>query len=180
MYFFDDGYGDTHTPVDGLSFEQLLQKKCQLNIGKISLPDTAGRPTALRGIAVLGKLLAMRPDLAVLNLGTVELHSGISPEQWCQTLLFMSQVCLAANIKPYLLAWPPQPGIATAVARQCALLSKELGLALGVPVIDLYSAYLQENTAIDSWFQDDFAEHLAENAEGQAWLASKIAAALCK
>ncbi len=180
LYLFDDARGDTHSAFDSPAFEQILQKQCSLNIGKIFLPDTSGQPTALRGIAALGKLLAMRPDLALLNLGTVELQSGSSPERYCQTLLFMSQVCLAANIKPYLLAWPQQPGIAASVARQCALLSKELGLALGIPVIDLYSAQIQENTSSDSWFQDDFAEHLAPNAEGQAWLASKIAAALRK
>ena len=120
----------------------------------------------------------MRPDAALLNLGVLELQSGVSPEKWCRTLLFMSQVCLSANIQPILLTWPPQPGLGSSLARRSALFNKELGLVLGIPVIDLYSAHLQEDLAADGWFRNEFAEHLSPNATGQEWRADKIAAFL--
>ncbi|NLF92269.1 MAG: hypothetical protein GX564_00135 [Oligosphaeraceae bacterium] len=178
LYLFDEGNGDTHSSVDSPSFTQLLQQNSRINIGRLPVPVVAGRPDALRGLAVLGKLLPMRPDAALLNLGTLELQSGLSPERWCRTLLFMSQVCQAANITPVLLTWPPQPGISSSTARQSALLIKELGLALGIPVIDLYSAHIQEDAAVHNWFRNEFAEHLAPDATGQTWLAGKISTAL--
>ena len=178
LYLFDTGNGDTYSGDDRPSFTQQLQQKSRINIGRLPVPVSAGCPDTLRGLAVLGKLLPMRPDAALLNLGPLELQSGLSPERWCRTLLFMSQVCQTANITPVLMTWPPQPGISSSTARQSALLIKELGLALGIPVIDLYSAHLQEGITIHDWFRNEFAEHLTPDATGQTWLAGKISTAL--
>ena len=97
--------------------------------------------------------------MAVLNLGKRELKDGRTPLAWCQQLLFYAQACLAVGIEPMLLTYPEMPGIEQAVSRQTALLIKELGLILEVPVVDLYSMRILDDVNPRTWFEDAVAGH---------------------
>ncbi|MFA6931162.1 MAG: hypothetical protein WCT05_12620, partial [Lentisphaeria bacterium] len=184
LYYFDTGLGNTqrmrNQTLGGRSTERFFQQLQGFSPGRILLPETPGAEAGLQSLAALSELLSMRPDLAVLNLGERELQAGYTPLAWCRQMLFFTQICLAANIEPILLAWPELPGIEPAVSRQSALLLKELGLNLGVTVVDLYSQRILDDTDTAEWYVDEYAEHQAMSRQGQQWLAEKVLQTLRK
>jgi hypothetical protein len=184
LYYFDDGLGNTHNADKRTSgtrrTTRLFQQMEGFSAGRILLPEIPGTEPELQSIAAFAKLLNMRPEMAVLNLGEQELKDGRTPLTWCRQLLFYAQTCLAAGIEPVLLAYPEIPGIEPAVSRQTALLIKELGLILGVPVVDLYSMRILEEVNTRTWFEDAVAGHQTINQQGKQWLADKVIETLLK
>ncbi len=178
LYYFDDGLGNTYNASKGASgvrqtTRSFLRMK-GFSAGRILLPEIPGAEPELQSIAAFAKLLNMRPEMAVLNLGERELKDGRTPLVWCQQLLFYAQACLAVGIEPMLLTYPEMPGIEQAVSRQTALLIKELGLILEVPVVDLYSMRILDDVNTRTWFEDAVAGHQAVNRQGKQWLADKV------
>lgn len=178
LYYFDSGLGNTQSKREQTlgkrHAERFFQQLQGFSPGRIMLPETPGAKAELQSLAALSELLSMRPDLAILNLGERELQAGSTPLTWCKQMLFFTQTCLAADIEPILLTWPELPGIEPAVSRQSALLLKELGLNLGVTVVDLYSQRILDDTDTAEWYVDEYAEHQAMSRQGQQWLAEKV------
>ncbi|MDD3953930.1 MAG: hypothetical protein PHY82_08455 [Lentisphaeria bacterium] len=178
LYYFDDGLGNTRSEnkrvADSSRATRLFQQMKGFSAGRILLQEIPGAEPELKSIAAFASLLNMCPEVAVLNLGERELKAGRKPLAWCRQLLFYAQASLAAGIKPVLLAYPEMPGIDPAVSRQTALLTKELGLTLNIPVVDLYSQRIIEEVDTAIWFEDTVAGHQAVSRLGKQWLVDKV------
>ncbi len=178
LYYFDDGLGNTRTESKRTQgtwhASQVFQQMKGFSAGRILLPEIPGAEAELQSIVAFARLLNMRPEMAILNLGERELKAGRTPLDWCRQLLFYAQASLAAGIEPILLAYPEIPGIDPAVSRQVALLTKELGLTMGVPVVDLYSQRILDDVDTAAWFEDAAAGHQAVSWQGNQWLVEKV------
>ncbi|MDD4099127.1 MAG: hypothetical protein PHC30_10180, partial [Lentisphaeria bacterium] len=141
-----------------------------------NLPGTSSRLAPWKALAAAHDL---RPDVIVLAVGTLPLADAIEPREWSSHLLFAVQSSLAAGIAPALVALPALPAVDPARGRLAALYTKEIGLAMGLPVFDLYSRRKVDAGRLSRWFQpgrpaatspDDDARHWLATATAQAFL----------
>ena len=132
----------------------------------------------LAAISALPQLIASRPDFALLSVGAAPLRAGQTPAEWCQTLLFLAQACQAAGIDPILVALPELPGLPSGIGRNAALLTKELGLSLGVAVADLYSHQRLNQVDSATWYQHAGIDLPTPQDTARQWLSMTCARAL--
>jgi hypothetical protein len=171
-----NSYDATTLPEQQLA--ELLSAPGPLSFSRVNASTRTGSSPLLAAIAAMPQLIASRPDFAVLSVGAAALHAGQTPGQWCQTLLFLTQACQAAGIEPILVALPDLPGLGEGVSRSAALLTKELGLSLGVAVIDLYSRQRLSCVEPASWYQEQALTLPTPHNQARLWLSATCASAL--
>jgi hypothetical protein len=86
---------------------------------------------------------------------------------------------------PVLVTVPPLPGIDRDRTRKAALLTKELGFRLGVPVVDTYSRTVRETGAAPGFetrfvLSDGSATLATPDNAGREWLRDQVEAALAE
>lgn len=180
IYYFDEGLGGFReskaTRSHKTKTEQKDTKKIARNkFGRVLIPGTVGADVQLQSVKALHKMLTMKPDSAILNLGRYELQSDIHPLLYCKQMLFFAQACQANDIEPIFVTMPELPDIDSALARESALLLKEMAIKLNIKVIDLYSQRILEDIDTASWFVEGDVQHQAINSKAWQWLAENMA-----
>ena len=137
-------------------------------------PAMAGAADELRKFILLGSIEASRAPVVVWAVGAADLRREVTPPELCKQLLFLLQATRARGGQPILVALPPLPGVARALAREAALLTKELAVATGTPVIDAYSRSVLDRESIGR-FSSLFSSYdgriglLTPNNRGRVW-----------
>lgn len=171
-----NSYAATTLPEQELA--TMLGGPAPLSFSRVNATPRTGSSPMLAAISALPRLIAGRPDFALLAVGSEALRNGQTPVAWCQTLLFLAQACQAAGIEPILVALPELPDLPTATSRSAALLTKELGLSLGIAVIDLYSRQRLNRVDSAAWYQHDDLDLPTPQDAARRWLSMTCARAL--
>jgi hypothetical protein len=119
-------------------------------------PAFAGTPLPSRKLALIPELAPARPDVVIWAVGAADQRAGTPAGEFCLQLLFLAQHTAAIGAVPVLVTLPELDGARTESdqVRRTALLVKELGAKLGIPVLDLYSAArLASGNGTDNVFQ---------------------------
>lgn len=142
LLVLDDFWATVSGPEANFRPEAALGGETDYAVFRLALARgrALGSAGELRKFELLPTLLERQPDEVLLALGRNDLEAGADPRELCRHLLFMAQAAQARGIRPSLLALPSLPGIAPEATREAALLVKELGMRLGVPVVDAFSA----------------------------------------
>ncbi|NLZ61141.1 MAG: hypothetical protein GX901_10835 [Lentisphaerae bacterium] len=180
---FDDNLGNTQSQ-DETAGKRRRQKTAKnqkkIRFMRISLEELPGAEAQIPSLAALHKMLEQKPHMAMINLGEAELRAGYDALSWSKQLLYMCQVCLDAEITPVIVTLPELSGISHELARQSALLSKEMALDMKIPVADLYSQSIMEEQNILAWTQSQGLQHRSINAKGREWMNRQMRMALQK
>lgn len=172
-----NSYAATALPEQELA-TMLNSSPLPLSFSRVNATPRTGSSPTLAAVSALPRLIAGRPDFALLSVGAEALHSGQTPVAWCRTLLFLAQACQAAGIEPILVALPELPNLPAATSRSAALLTKELGLSLGVAVIDLYSRQRLNRVEPATWYQHEDLDLPTPQDAARRWLSMTCARAL--
>ncbi len=173
----DDFWAVASGPNADLLPETWLNRSPAMQVRRYSVVD-AGRGAAaeLRKFCVFGQALAVpRPQMVLLAVGQNELAAGMLPPELCLHLLFLAQAVRASGSVPVLLALPDLPEVSPENSRKTALLTKELALKLGVPIVDAYAPAIQEKGlrgrfADFFWSYDHEMSLRTPNNRGRVWL----------
>lgn len=182
LALFDDliastsSFGADELPEQHLG--ALLKGPGPLSVSRVNVATITGAAPELAALSALPQLIATRPDFALLAVGATPLSKGQAPAAWCQSLLFIAQACQATGIEPILVALPQRPGVTPATCRSAALLTKELGLSLGIAVTDLYSRQRLNNISTDNWYRHGELALPTPNDQARQWLSMTCAQAL--
>lgn len=182
LAILDDLIADTNSYAATVLPEQdlaaMLGGPRPLSCSRVNAAPRTGSSPMLAAISALPQLIASRPDFALLSVGAAPLRAGQTPADWCQTLLFLAQACQAAGIDPILVALPELPGLPSGIGRNAALLTKELGLSLGVAVADLYSRQRLNQVDSATWYQHAGLDLPTPHDAARQWLSMTCAHAL--
>ena len=142
LVILDDFWAALSGPEATLRPETVLGEKLPRAVFRLAVPQGLANGAAedLRKFDLLPALLERRPDATLLALGWDDLRGGGSALELGRHLLFLAQAAHARGARPLLLALPSLPGVAPDAVRESALLVKELGLRLEIPVVDAFSA----------------------------------------
>lgn len=142
LVILDDFWATVCGPEAMLRPEAILGQQGQFAVFRLAAErDQAdGAAGELRKFDLLPPLLDQRADVTLLALGWEDLQAGASARELCRHLLFMAQAAQAHGVRPCLLALPTLPNTSPQATREAALLVKELGVRLNVPVVDAFSA----------------------------------------
>ncbi len=182
----DDVITPFHSVSADASLKALLEQETAAPLEVSCHPAASTLETPLEAEALMGlsALLAAQPDAALLCVGLRPFQRGMSPEQWTPVLVFLLQSCHTAGIAPVLVTLPKVPGYPAENAYRAARLTKELAVAVGLPVIDLYSQQMIQGEAPTEWFKlpsgDDSRplRSRAMNNSARTWWAATCAHAL--
>ena len=155
----------------------LQQKTPALQITRVQAVNPPGATSRLAPWEALAAAHDLRPEMMILAIGALPLADGMDPREWSSHLLFAAQSGLAAGIVPVLVALPSLPTIAPASSRLAALYTKEIGLALGLPVLDLHSRRLAEADNLPPCTQPGAPAPATPNDQARHWLAATAAKA---
>ena len=155
----------------------LQQETPALQITRVLAVNPPGATSRLAPWEALAAAHDLRPEMMILAIGALPLADGMDPREWSSHLLFAAQSSLAADIVPVLVALPALPAIDPASSRLAALYTKEIGLALGLPVLDLHSRRLADADSLTSWFQPGAPAPATPNDQARHWLAATAAKA---
>lgn len=140
LVVLDDFWATVSGPEASLRPETLLAGNSAYAVFRLPLGRDRGAAAELRKFALLPPLLDRGAEAALLALGREDLQAGADPRELSRHLLFMAQAAQAHGIRPSLMALPSLPGVPAEHSREAALLVKELGMRLGIPVVDAFSA----------------------------------------
>ncbi|HOG51064.1 MAG TPA: hypothetical protein PKY10_10785, partial [Lentisphaeria bacterium] len=155
----------------------LQQETPALQITRVLAVNPPGATSRLAPWEALAAAHDLRPEMIILAIGALPLADDMEPREWSSHLLFAAQSSLAVNIVPVLVALPALPTINPASSRLAALYTKEIGLALGLPVLDLHSRRLADTDSLTSWFQPGAPAPATPNDQARHWLAATAAKA---
>ena len=125
-------------------------------------------------LATLPRLLATSPSNAILLPLPPSSSEAELPAQSLLTMLFMAQACHSHGISPTLVTMPLTSQSAPASQRLLALHTKELALALGVPVIDLFSRQKQLSATTLGWYSAQDIGLATPSDQARAWLSRQL------
>ena len=139
--FADDFVAVGSGPGADLLPEEWFREHADLDVTRVSVAAglAPGAARELWKFSTLPQVLESGAGTVVWCVGARELQAGVKPGRLCRHLLFLAQATHALGAEPVLVTLPPVAGVAADTVRAAALLTKELGLRLGVAVIDLYS-----------------------------------------
>ncbi len=139
-----------------------------------------GATTTATLLAHLENLLNWKPGIAVLVNGLASLQEQEEPLFNATLLLFIVQACLERGIEPVPVCLPPLPGLSKEAARLNALYTKEIAVAMGIPVIDLYSRQIASPVDMEAWYSTKGIASAVPSDNAINWLADQIAPFLIK
>lgn len=142
LVILDDFWATVSGPQATLRPEQVLGTEGRYAVFRLAADrdQAVGAAGELRKFELLPPLLDQRADVALLALGREDLQAGAEPRDICRHLLFLAQAARAHDVQPCLMALPSLPNISPEATREAALLVKELGVRLSIPVVDAFSA----------------------------------------
>jgi hypothetical protein len=142
LYILDDFWATASGPEATLRPEKVLGEALPEAVFRFPASEdlAPGASGELRKFALLPALVESRADAVLLAVGWEDLKAGSTGRELCRQLLFLAQAAHAHNMRATLLALPTLPDMEPKTLREGALLVKELGLRLGVPVVDAFSA----------------------------------------
>lgn len=166
LVILDDFWATVSGPQATLRPEKALGTEGRYAVFRLAADQdrAVGAAGELRKFELLPPLLDQRADAVLLALGREDVQAGVRPQDVCRHLLFLAQAARAHDVQACLMALPSLPGISPEATRETALLVKELGMRLGVPVVDVFSA---ENLGF--FGSQPFAQYFAA-AEGTVTL----------
>ena len=161
-------------PLDGLLAKHL---DGVAEVGGITVGRQEGTSANVTMLASFGKLVASKPDMAVLLNGAAVAKGFGTPMEATAASLFMAQACIAHGILPVLVAMPPLPGVEAAAIREEALYLKEMATAMGVPIVDFYSKDVNGTANARQWYNANVKCTTATPYDtAREWLAAQLAA----
>ncbi len=160
-------------PLDGLLAKHL---DGVMEVGAITVGRQEGTSPNVTMLASFGKMVASKPDIAVLLNGAAVTKGFGTPMEATAASLFMAQACIAHGILPVMVAMPPQPGVDAAAIRLEALYLKEMATALGVPIVDFYSKEVNGTANAQQWYNTINYTTATPNDSAREWLAAELAA----
>lgn len=173
----DDFIATSSGPDAGVLPETWLMKSGFGQVRRVGTeaPTMAGTADELRKFVLLGGIEGQGTPVVVWAVGAADLRRGVKPPELCKQLLFLLQATRARGGSPLLVALPPLPGVAPALVRESALLTKELAMTTGTPVVDAYSRSILDRERIGR-FPSLFASYdrriglPTPNNRGRVWL----------
>ncbi|MBQ9367978.1 MAG: hypothetical protein IJT83_09375 [Victivallales bacterium] len=169
--------GASNAPKGILKLEDALKTRLQQTEFRHLAPIEAeeGATTTATLLAHLYELLQWSPGKALLVNGLACLLEQEEPLFNATLLLFMVQACLEQGVEPILVCLPPLPGLSVETARLNALYTKEIAVALGLSVIDLYSRQLASPVDVEAWYSAKGIASAVPSDNAINWLADQIA-----
>ena len=137
---------------------------------RIPVIRMAGNTSETALLATLPRLLATAPSNAILLPLPPNPSDAPIPAQNLLTLLFLAQACHSHGIAPTLVTMPLTSQSTPAGQRLLALYTKELALALGVPIIDLFSRQKQLSVSTIGWYADQDIGLATPSDQARSWL----------
>ena len=135
---------------------------------------TPGNTPETALLATLPKLLATAPSNAILLPLPPSPTEATLPAQGLLTMLFLAQACHCHGISPTLVTMPLTSQSTPASQRLLALYTKELALALGVPVLDLFSRQKQFSVTTLGWYAFQDIGLATPSDQARAWLSRQL------
>ncbi len=174
--------GASNAPKGNLKLEDALKARLpQTEFCHLAPIEAAeGATTTATLLADLDNLIQWAPGKAVLVNGLASLEERDEPLFNATLLLFIVQACLEHGIEPVPVCLPPLPGLSKEAARLNALYTKEIAVATGIPVIDLYSRQIASPVDIEAWYREKGISSAVPSDCAINWLADQIAPFLSK
>jgi uncharacterized protein (DUF362 family) len=145
-----------------------------MDVGGITIGRQEGTSPNVTMLASFGKMVASKPDIAVLLNGAAVTKGFGTPMEATAASLFMAQACIAHGILPVMVAMPPLPGVDAASIRLEALYLKEMATALGVPIVDFYSKEVNGTANARQWYNTLKYTTATPNDAAREWLAAQL------
>ena len=169
---------DAFTGEAGLE-ERVKRLLPQLELkGSVSCDARPGCTHTAALLSCLHRLLATGAGRALILNGLPVLKEQGEPLQSATMMLYIIQACQAKGMEPVVVCMPQLPGVDESQARLDALYTKELCLARGVPVLDLYSVQRSRLFDAAGWYRERSLSTAAPNDSAREWLTGQIAAFL--
>ena len=172
--------GESTTLHNSLKLEELLKQRLpQLELKQVIFNEAdSGCTAAASLLSRLHLLVSGGTGRALLLNGLANLKEQEEPLKNATLMLYMIQACQAKGMEPIPVCLPPLPGLSQANARLNALYTKEIALARGIPVLDLYSKQLSKPVSTAAWYEEKSIATAVPNDHAYEWLAEQIAAFL--
>ncbi|MBU0478536.1 PKD domain-containing protein [bacterium] len=150
--------------------------KVKVNLNYVEISEDAQVSSGLLGICRLEEAIKQNPDLVLFSLGMNEVISHLSLGEFKRCLTFLTTAIKSRGIRTVLVI--PPPVIDKVIfSMDIAIAVKEVGLRQAVEMVDLFSAFPREETALSLLYQSDFCEKvhlLYPRRAGQSLIAKQI------
>ncbi|MFH1905140.1 MAG: PKD domain-containing protein [bacterium] len=150
--------------------------KVNVNLNFIEIPVDTPAGSGLLTICRLEEVIKQNPDLVIFSLGMNEVINHLSLGEFKCCLTFLTTAIKSRGIRTVLVIPPPVIG-KVASSMDVAIAVKKVGLRQAVDVVDLFSAFPREETALSHLYQSDSREKvylLYPHRAGQSLIAKQI------